>query len=48
MRRFLGRRLSCVSKFTDGATLGIQVSLGLGRHHLEIVLPFSEPGAERS
>lgn len=46
--RIFGRRLECVAKFTDGATLDVQVSLGLGRHHLEIVLPFHEPGAERS
>ncbi len=40
--RLLGRRLKCVAKFTDGARLSIQVSLGLRRHHLEIVLPFNE------
>jgi hypothetical protein len=45
--RFFGRRLKCVAKFTDGARLSIEVSLGLGRHHLEIVLPFHEPGDER-
>jgi hypothetical protein len=46
-RRLLGKRLKCVAKFTDGARLNIQVSLGLGRHRLEIVLPFDEAGDER-
>ena len=41
--RLLGRRWSCVATFTDGATLSVHVSLGLGRPHLEIVLPFREP-----
>jgi hypothetical protein len=45
--RLLGKRLQCVAKFTDGARLNIQVSLGLRRHHLEIVLPFLEAGDER-
>jgi hypothetical protein len=48
LSRLLGKRLKCVAKFTDGARLSIQVSLGLGRHHLEIVLPFLEADAERS
>jgi hypothetical protein len=44
--RFLGKQWSCVAKFTDGATLNVHVSLGFGRHHLELVLPFREPGAQ--
>jgi hypothetical protein len=43
--RFLGKQWSCVAKFTDGATLRVDVSLGFGRRHLELVLPFREPGA---
>jgi hypothetical protein len=43
--RLLGKQWSCVAKFTDGATLRIHVSLGLGRRHLKLVLPFREPGA---
>ena len=42
--RLFGKKLSCVAKFTDGATLRIHVSLGLWRRHLELVLPFREPG----
>jgi hypothetical protein len=48
LRRLLGKQLQCVAKFTDGARLSIQVSLGLGRHRLGIVLPFLEAGDERS
>jgi len=43
--RFFGKQWSCVAKFTDGATLRADVSLGLGRRHLELVLPFREPGS---
>ena len=43
--RLLGKQWSCVAKFTDGATLRVHVSLGFGRRHLELVLPFREPGA---
>ena len=43
--RLLGQQWSCVAKFTDGATLRVHVSLGFGRRHLELVLPFREPGA---
>ncbi|MHC4065089.1 MAG: hypothetical protein ACYSUI_11420 [Planctomycetota bacterium] len=43
--RLLGKQWSCVAKFTDGATLMVDVSLGFGRRHLELVLPFREPGA---
>ena len=43
--RLLGRQWSCVAKFTDGATLSVRISLGFGRHDLELVLPFREPGA---
>jgi hypothetical protein len=43
--RLLGRQWSCVARFTDGATLRVHVSLGLGRRHLKLVLPFREPGA---
>jgi hypothetical protein len=42
----LGKQWSCVAKFTDGATLNVHVSLGFGRRHLELVLPFREPGAQ--
>jgi hypothetical protein len=41
----LGKQWSCLAKFTDGATLRVDVSLGFGRRHLELVLPFREPGA---
>jgi hypothetical protein len=44
--RLLGKEWNCVAKFTDGATLNVHVSLGFGRHHLELVLPFREPGAQ--
>jgi hypothetical protein len=44
--RFLGKQWSCVAEFTDGAALNVHVSLGFGRHHLELVLPFREPGAQ--
>ena len=43
--RLLGKRWSCVARFTDGATLMVDVSLGFGRRHLELVLPFRDPGA---
>ena len=43
--RLLGKQWSCVAKFTDGATLMVDVSLGFGRRHLELVLPFREPDA---
>jgi hypothetical protein len=43
--RLIGRQWSCIAKFTDGATLRVHVSLGLGRRQLRLVLPFSEPGA---
>ena len=43
--RLLGKQWSCVARFTDGATLSVDVSLGFGRPHLEIVLPVREPGA---
>jgi len=42
-RRFFGRQWRCVAKFSDGATLRVDVSLGPGRRHLEVVLPFREP-----
>ena len=45
--RLFGKKLSCVAKFTDGATLRVHVSLGFGRRHLRLVLPFSEPGARQ-
>ncbi len=41
----LGKQWSCVAKFTDGATLRIHVSLGFGRRHLKLLLPFREPPA---
>ena len=41
--RLVGRNWSCVARFTDGATLNVDVSLGFGRPHLEIVLPIREP-----
>ena len=44
--RLLGRQWSCVAKFTDGATLNVHVSLGFGRRHLELALPFREPNAQ--
>ena len=34
--RVIGRQWSCIAKFTDGATLRVDVSLGLGRRHLQI------------
>lgn len=43
--RLIGKQWSCIAKFTDGATLRVHVSLGFGRRHLRLVLPFSEPGA---
>jgi len=43
--RLLGKRWSCVAKFTDGAKLSVQVSLGFGRPDLELRLPFREPDA---
>jgi hypothetical protein len=43
--RLIGKEWSCVAKFTDGATLRVHVSLGFGRRHLKLVLPFREPGA---
>ena len=43
--RLLGRRWSCVARFTDGTTLRVDVSLGFGQRHLELFLPFREPGA---
>ena len=45
--RLVGKQWSCVAKFTDGATLRVHVSLGFGRRHLRLVLPFSEPGARQ-
>jgi hypothetical protein len=42
----LGKQWSCVAKFTDGATLNVHVSLGFGYRHLELILPFREPGAQ--
>jgi hypothetical protein len=44
--RFLGRQWSCVAEFTDGAALNVHVSLGFGRHHLELALPFRESDAQ--
>jgi hypothetical protein len=44
--RFLGRQWSCLAEFTDGTALNIHVSLRFGRHHLELVLPYREPGAQ--
>jgi hypothetical protein len=44
--RLLGKEWSCVAKFTDGATLNVHVSLGFGRHHLKLVLPFREPSSQ--
>ena len=38
--RLLGRQWSCVAKFTDGATLRVDVSLRPWRRHLELALPF--------
>jgi hypothetical protein len=43
--QILGRQWSCVAKFTDGARLNVHVSLGFGRRHLELELPFREPDA---
>jgi hypothetical protein len=43
--RFLGKRWSCVARFTDGAIVRVHVSLGLGRRHLRLVLPLRESGA---
>jgi hypothetical protein len=43
--RLIGKQWSCVAGFTDGATLNVHVSLGFGRRHLELVLPFREPDA---
>jgi hypothetical protein len=40
-----GSRWACVAKFSDGAILSVRVSLGFGRRHLELVLPFREPDA---
>jgi hypothetical protein len=40
------RSASC-TRFTDGAILRVNVSLGIGRRRLEIVLPFREPGTMR-
>jgi len=45
--RFLGRQWSCVAEFTDGTALNVHVSLGFGRHHLELVLPSDESGAQK-
>ena len=39
-----GKQWSCVAKFTDGATLGVHVSLAPWRRQLELVLPFRERG----
>ena len=41
--RCFGKQWSCVATFTDGATLRVDVSLGFGHPHLELVLPFREP-----
>jgi len=46
--RFFGKQWSCVAKFTDGATLRVDVSLGYGRRHLELVLPLRDPGAPQA
>jgi hypothetical protein len=40
-----GSRWECLAKFTDGAILSVRVSLGFGRRHLELILPFREPDA---
>jgi len=40
--RFLGRQWSCVARFTDGARLQVYVSIGFGRRHLELALPWRE------
>ncbi|MDH3213885.1 MAG: hypothetical protein OEM05_15505 [Myxococcales bacterium] len=45
--RVLGKQWRCVAKFTDGATLRVDVSLGYGSRRLEIVLPFREAGTMR-
>ena len=41
--RLLGRQWTCIAKFTDGATLRVHVSLGLGHRELKLALPFREP-----
>jgi hypothetical protein len=43
--RLLGNRWSCVARFTDGATLEVDVSFGFGHRHLELLLPFRERGS---
>lgn len=42
--RLLGNRWSCVARFSDGATLEVDVSFGPGRRHLEFLLPLHERG----
>jgi len=42
--RLLGRQWSCIAKFTDGATVKVEVSLGPGRRHLKLILPFRGSG----
>lgn len=37
--RLLGRQWRCVARFTDGATLRVDVSLGFRQHRLELLLP---------
>lgn len=41
----VGRQWNCVAKFTDGTTLRVHVSLGLGQRHLKLLLPFRGSGA---
>ncbi len=39
----LRNRWVCVARFRDGATLRVEVAIGLRRDHLELVLPLREP-----
>jgi len=43
--RLVGGRWHCVARFSDGVTLEVDVSLGVGGHRLELLLPVRAPDA---
>jgi hypothetical protein len=42
---FLGNQWACLARFKDGSTLPLEVSVGLGSRHLQVLLPGREPDA---
>jgi hypothetical protein len=39
----LRNRWACVARFRDASTLSVEVSIGIRRDHLELILPLQEP-----